>query len=215
MARRWVGTQAQTLSGEISYEIIKNLEIAGFVDAGSLNTDKGSVLPKVTDVRYAAGLGLRYRLPFGPLRVDYGVNLDRRAGESVGSAPRGGSDSPSEADQSRDSMSQSAKPRMVARVRRVLTIVSTPAVPYASATVETQRGIMRRGQLAGLVLRGALNVWQAPGEIADSADRAQNEPPAEEDTTDLMSPSHARDEQDREQIPSGCREREDEDLVEQ
>jgi outer membrane protein assembly complex protein YaeT len=78
------GTQSDTLSGEISYELVKNLEIAGFVDAGSLSTDKGTVLPKLDDVRYAAGVGLRYRLPFGPLRVDYGVNLDRRAGEATG-----------------------------------------------------------------------------------------------------------------------------------
>jgi outer membrane translocation and assembly module TamA len=29
-------------------------------------------------------LGLRYRLPVGPLRVDYGVNPDRRDGEAAG-----------------------------------------------------------------------------------------------------------------------------------
>ncbi len=78
------GTQSQTLSGEVSYELFKNFEVAGFVDAGSLSTDAGSVLPQFTDVRYAAGLGLRYRLPFGPLRIDYGVNLDRREGEAMG-----------------------------------------------------------------------------------------------------------------------------------
>ncbi len=78
------GTQATTVSGEISYEVIKNLELAGFVDVGSLSTEKGSVMPKFDDLRYAAGMGLRYRLPFGPLRVDYGVNLNRRTGESFG-----------------------------------------------------------------------------------------------------------------------------------
>lgn len=78
------GTQTQTVSGEVSYEIAKNLELAAFVDAGSLTTEKGSVLPKFDDIRYAAGVGLRYRLPFGPLRVDYGVNLDRRTGEDRG-----------------------------------------------------------------------------------------------------------------------------------
>lgn len=78
------GTQAQTVSGEISYEIVKNLEIAGFVDAGSLSTEQGEWLPNLSDVRYAAGIGLRYRLPFGPLRVDYGVNLNRRDGEDFG-----------------------------------------------------------------------------------------------------------------------------------
>lgn len=78
------GTQTQTVSGELSYEIVKNLEIAGFVDAGSLSGGKGGILPEFDDMRYAAGLGLRYRLPFGPLRVDYGVNLNRRTGEAMG-----------------------------------------------------------------------------------------------------------------------------------
>ncbi len=78
------GTQAQTVSGEISYEIVKNLEIAGFMDAGSLSTEQGQWLPNFSDLRYAAGLGIRYRLPFGPLRVDYGVNLNRREGEDFG-----------------------------------------------------------------------------------------------------------------------------------
>jgi outer membrane protein insertion porin family len=78
------GTQSQTLSGELCYELLPNLELAGFLDIGSLSTDQGNWLPKTTDLRYAAGLGLRYRLPFGPLRIDYGVNLNRRTGESFG-----------------------------------------------------------------------------------------------------------------------------------
>jgi outer membrane protein assembly complex protein YaeT len=78
------GTQAQTLSGELSYEIIKNLEIAGFVDAGSLSLEQGRWLPDFSDIRYAAGIGLRYRLPFGPLRIDYGLNLNAKEGEDPG-----------------------------------------------------------------------------------------------------------------------------------
>ncbi|MDB6073915.1 MAG: outer membrane protein assembly factor, partial [Verrucomicrobiaceae bacterium] len=79
------GTQSQVVSGEIAYEIATNLELAGFVDAGSLQgREKGSVLPSFDDIHYAAGLGLRYRLPFGPLRVDYGVNLNRHEGEPIG-----------------------------------------------------------------------------------------------------------------------------------
>ena len=78
------GTQTETVSGEVSYEIVKNLEVAGFVDAGELDTGKANVLPKFDDLRYAAGIGIRYRLPFGPLRVDYGVNLDKRTGEPGG-----------------------------------------------------------------------------------------------------------------------------------
>ena len=76
------GLSTQTYSTELSYEIIKNLEIAGFVDAGNVSLEGG--LPNMTDMRYAAGMGLRYRLPFGPLRVDYGVNLNRKTGEAIG-----------------------------------------------------------------------------------------------------------------------------------
>lgn len=49
-------------------------------------TDVGNVYPLVSDVslsdlRYTAGLGIRYRTPVGPLRLDWGYKLDRRAGE--------------------------------------------------------------------------------------------------------------------------------------
>jgi outer membrane protein insertion porin family len=37
-----------------------------------------------TDLRYDAGAGLRWVSPFGPIRIDYGIKLDRRAGESFG-----------------------------------------------------------------------------------------------------------------------------------
>ncbi len=40
--------------------------------------------PGFDDMRYAIGLGLRYRLPIGPIRLDYGYNPDQRAGEDVG-----------------------------------------------------------------------------------------------------------------------------------
>jgi outer membrane protein insertion porin family len=35
-------------------------------------------------MRYAVGAGLRYRLPVGPIRLDYGVNPDPRADEDFG-----------------------------------------------------------------------------------------------------------------------------------
>jgi len=54
---------------------------AAFVDAGSLTNDD---LPGSGDLRYGVGLGLRYKLPIGPIRLDYGVNPDRRQDESFG-----------------------------------------------------------------------------------------------------------------------------------
>ena len=35
-------------------------------------------------MRYAIGLGLRYKLPIGPIRLDYGYNPDRHANEDTG-----------------------------------------------------------------------------------------------------------------------------------
>lgn len=55
--------------------------------SGAIFTDAGNVYPLVSDlslgdVRYSAGLGVRYRTAVGPLRVDWGYKLNRRAGES-------------------------------------------------------------------------------------------------------------------------------------
>ncbi len=38
---------------------------------------------KLRELREVAGLGVRYRSPFGPLRLDWGFKLDRLAGESL------------------------------------------------------------------------------------------------------------------------------------
>ena len=35
-------------------------------------------------MRYGVGVGLRYRLPIGPLRLDYAMNPTRKADESIG-----------------------------------------------------------------------------------------------------------------------------------
>jgi outer membrane protein insertion porin family len=39
---------------------------------------------KLTDFKFAAGLGLRYNTPVGPVRIDYGRKLQREKGESAG-----------------------------------------------------------------------------------------------------------------------------------
>ena len=36
------------------------------------------------DMRYAVGVGHRYKLPIGPVRLDYGYNPDKRADEDQG-----------------------------------------------------------------------------------------------------------------------------------
>jgi outer membrane protein insertion porin family len=56
--------------------------VAAFFDIGQVY---GFTTPfDLTDLRKAAGGGIRWQSPFGPIRVDYGINLDRRTGEDFG-----------------------------------------------------------------------------------------------------------------------------------
>ncbi|MBP7948662.1 MAG: BamA/TamA family outer membrane protein [Verrucomicrobiales bacterium] len=76
------GTRAITANLELSYGFTNSLEAAVFGDAGSLDTS--GQFGFSSDLRYGIGAGLRYLLPFGPLRVDYGWNPSRREGEKAG-----------------------------------------------------------------------------------------------------------------------------------
>ena len=58
------------------------LRIAFFFDVGNVY---GFGTPfDLTDLRYGPGAGIRWQSPFGPIRVDYGFNIDRRPGEAPG-----------------------------------------------------------------------------------------------------------------------------------
>ena len=59
---------------------------AVFLDIGQVYGPDTSFGTKfdLGDLRYNAGLSLRWASPFGPLRIDYGVKLDRRKNESFG-----------------------------------------------------------------------------------------------------------------------------------
>ncbi len=59
-----------------------NFRAAGFFDVGNVYGFKTKF--DITDTREAAGAGIRWQSPFGPIRVDYGINLDRRKGEDFG-----------------------------------------------------------------------------------------------------------------------------------
>jgi outer membrane protein assembly factor BamA len=69
------------LNAELIFPITGGFQGAFFVDAGSLKNDD---VPGSGDLRYGVGAGLRYKLPIGPLRLDYGFNPDRRQGEDMG-----------------------------------------------------------------------------------------------------------------------------------
>ncbi len=54
----------------------KGLGVVGFFDAGNVFATASDIA--LGELRSAAGFGLRYRSPLGPLRVDLGFKLDRR-----------------------------------------------------------------------------------------------------------------------------------------
>jgi outer membrane protein assembly complex protein YaeT len=69
------------LNNEIRFPIVSILQGVGFVDIGN-------VYPALSDfdfsMRKSAGVGLRVKIKYIPLRFDYGFKLDRRPGESAG-----------------------------------------------------------------------------------------------------------------------------------
>ena len=55
------------------------LQLVPFVDAGGVGT---GTVPRFDDFRIGAGMGLRYRTGFGPIRVDLATPINPRAGDS-------------------------------------------------------------------------------------------------------------------------------------
>jgi translocation and assembly module TamA len=56
-----------------------NWGIVPFLDGGNVSI---SPLPKFDDLRFGAGVGVRYHTRFGPIRVDVGTPLNPRSGDS-------------------------------------------------------------------------------------------------------------------------------------
>lgn len=71
------GNGLLVLNGELLVNAWRALDVVGFVDAGNVFRRVADI--DVTDLRAAAGVGIRYRSPVGPLRIDLGFNLDPRA----------------------------------------------------------------------------------------------------------------------------------------
>ena len=75
------GGNALLLGGvELRVMAARRFEVAGFVDLGNVFSLASEV--DLGELRYSAGVGLRYKSSIGPIRVDYGYKLNRRAGES-------------------------------------------------------------------------------------------------------------------------------------
>jgi outer membrane protein insertion porin family len=64
------------LNGEVRAPLWRSLGVVGFLDAGNVFLHVDQI--NVGQLRAAAGFGLRYRSPIGPIRVDFGVKLDRQ-----------------------------------------------------------------------------------------------------------------------------------------
>jgi outer membrane protein insertion porin family len=78
---------------ELRFPLIYGLGGVVFVDGGGVYLEDTTGTPgscsgcssvSLHDFRRSAGLGLRYATPVGPVSLDYGFKLDRRAGESIG-----------------------------------------------------------------------------------------------------------------------------------
>jgi outer membrane protein assembly complex protein YaeT len=78
-----VGGEFYTVfNAEYTFPILGELQGAVFFDAGNLLPTSEDI--GLNDMRYAIGAGLRYKLPVGPIRLDYGVNPDPRPFEDFG-----------------------------------------------------------------------------------------------------------------------------------
>lgn len=65
-------------SAEMRIGITDTIGIVPFVDAGTVSTKQ---FPDFSNVKVGAGVGLRYITPFGPLRIDGAVPLNREPGD--------------------------------------------------------------------------------------------------------------------------------------
>jgi outer membrane protein insertion porin family len=75
------GTSELLFSAELLIPIFPRFRVAVFFDAGNAYGFGTDFDP--TNLRLGAGVGIRFFSPLGPLRLDWGYNLDRKANESA------------------------------------------------------------------------------------------------------------------------------------
>ncbi len=76
------GNASFMASVELRTAVGWGFSIVPFVDCGNVWVKASEF--SLGDLKYTAGLGVRYATPVGPLRVDYGYKLNRESGESAG-----------------------------------------------------------------------------------------------------------------------------------
>ena len=69
-------------NAEARMPLFKYADIVGFLDAGNVYRRWDDL--SLSGARFSTGLGLRIRTPYILLRLDYGIKLNRRPGESFG-----------------------------------------------------------------------------------------------------------------------------------
>ena len=75
------GGNALLLGGaEMRFNLSRSFQVASFVDTGNVYLEARSV--DLAELRWSTGLGVRYRTPVGPIRLDWGYVLDPQPGES-------------------------------------------------------------------------------------------------------------------------------------
>lgn len=65
---------------ELRLDLGRRISLGAFLDSGTVYSLVRDL--DLSELRASAGLGLRYRTPLGPIRVDWGYKLDRRPDES-------------------------------------------------------------------------------------------------------------------------------------
>ncbi|WP_183719663.1 autotransporter assembly complex family protein [Rhizobium sp. BK060] len=68
------GASYVTASFETRVKITDTIGIVPFIDVGTVSAD---IAPDFSDIRAGAGIGIRYATPFGPLRLDFAVPLNK------------------------------------------------------------------------------------------------------------------------------------------
>ncbi|EKY26779.1 autotransporter assembly complex protein TamA [Brevundimonas diminuta] len=64
---------------EVRRDIGEKFQAVAFVDGGAVGFQE---TPNFSNMRYGAGVGVRYKLPFGPVRADVAFPLNKREGDS-------------------------------------------------------------------------------------------------------------------------------------